>query len=93
MLDGSVKRYLSYEELKNIDPEKALGIDLTKKEYHLNGNFPKACRRDVIYIFYSLKKKLNLEAEFEPVFGISKESYDALPQWKKDKLKRSVGLF
>jgi len=69
VLDGSVKRYLSYEELKNIDPEKALGIDLTKREYHLN------------------------ESEFEPVFGISRESYDALPQWKKDKLKRSVGLF
>ena len=84
MLDGSVKRYLSYEELKNIDPEKALGIDLTKREYHLNGN--------LMVIFYSLKN-LNLESEFEPVFGISRESYDALPQWKKDKLKRSVGLF
>ena len=54
--------------------------------------FLKTCRIDVINIFYLLKK-LNLEAEFEPVFGISKESYDALPQWKKDKLKRSVGLF
>jgi len=35
VFDGSQKRYLSYEELKTIDPEHALGIDLTRKEDHL----------------------------------------------------------
>ena len=38
VFDGSQKRYLSYEELKNIDPEQALGIDLTQKEDHLHGD-------------------------------------------------------
>ena len=64
MLDGSVKRYLSYEELKNIDPEKALGIDLTKREYHLNGNFPKSmpkrCYKHLLLTENNLIKNPNL---------------------------------
>lgn len=37
MFDGSQKRYMSYEQLKTIDADEALGIDMTRKEDHLHG--------------------------------------------------------
>ena len=37
MLDGQTKRYLTYEDLKTIDADKAFGVDITKKEDHLIG--------------------------------------------------------
>merc|ERR1712243_373774 len=35
VLDGQTKRYLTYAELKNINPDEAFGVDITKKEDHL----------------------------------------------------------
>lgn len=33
------------------------------------------------------------DSEFEEVFKMSREDYSALPAWKKNALKKSVGLF
>ena len=85
VFDGSQKRYLSYEELKTIDPEQALGIDLTRKEDHLYGNLElKVKLKSDIYL---------LDSEFVQVFGLDRRSFAAQPKWKQDSQKKAVGLF
>ena len=34
-----------------------------------------------------------LESEFEPVFGMTRAAFDAMPKWKQDNKKKAVGLF
>ncbi len=40
----------------------------------------------------NLEKYLT-DADFQKVFGQSRESFDALPAWKKTSVKKSKGLF
>ena len=84
VFDGSQKRYLSYEELKTIDPEQALGIDLTRKEDHLHGNLEFSEISSYLY---------SLDSEFVQVFGLDRRSFAAQPKWKQDSQKKAVGLF
>ena len=84
VFDGSQKRYLSYEELKTIDPEQALGIDLTRKEDHLHGNLEFSQIPSHLYL---------LDSEFVQVFGLDRRSFAAQPKWKQDSQKKAVGLF
>jgi len=42
-----------------------------------------------------ITKKENhlIESEFEPVFGMTRTAFDAMPKWKQDNKKKAVGLF
>ena len=77
--------------MKTIDPDQAFGIDITKKENHLIG-------KTLIVIgqnnrIHSRNYDLILESEFEPVFGMTRTAFDAMPKWKQDNKKKAVGLF
>lgn len=41
----------------------------------------------------SQREKHLSDSDFSEVFGMSKEEYDGLPQWKQLKLKKAIGLF
>ena len=84
MFDGSQKRYMSYEQLKTIDPDEALGIDMTRKEDHLHGWH----YRNNISLFCEFS-----DAEFVQVFGMDRRSFAMQPKWKQDNKKKAVGLF
>ena len=75
--------------MKTIDPEQAFGIDITKKENHLIGKTLTVIGRNN----RPRNHDLILESEFEPVFGMTRAAFDAMPKWKQDNKKKAVGLF
>lgn len=91
VIDGNQQRYLPYDQLKTIDPEQAFGIDITKKENHLIGETLAVIGRN--NRIHSRNYDLILESEFEPVFGMTRAAFDAMPKWKQDNKKKAVGLF
>ena len=96
VIDGNQQRYLPYDQLKTIDPEQAFGIDITKKENHLIGKpIPIRNFRTLgPWLFENPGFEPDiLESEFEPVFGMTRAAFDAMPKWKQDNKKKAVGLF
>ena len=75
--------YLSYDELKTIDEDQALGIDLTRKEDYLDGNLNSRCNRFLTFL---------LDTEFVQVFGFDRKTFATLPKWKQDAEKKAAGL-
>jgi hypothetical protein len=45
-----------------------------------------------LFHFVSSQKYLS-DADFEPLFGMSKDKFDALPGWKKSNAKKKHKLF
>ena len=93
VIDGNQQRYLPYDQLKTIDPEQAFGIDITKKENHLIGKSLAIRGRQNRFCPRNHDLQVILESEFEPVFGMTRAAFDAMPKWKQDNKKKAVGLF
>lgn len=82
-------RKLSYEELKGTPS----GIDLTKKEVWRPASLL-SLAESLCYNCSKLLTQMYLtEEEFQKVFDITVHEFKGLPNWKKNDMKRKVGLF
>ena len=76
-------RKLSYEELKG----NPAGIDLTKKEV-LVVMVDLSCGEMCVCVQIYLT-----EEEFQKVFDITIHEFKGMPAWKRNDMKKKVGLF
>lgn len=75
------------------DPQFLQVLDGSRKRYCTYTELVNLDTEKAFGIDIANKEQHLIDGEFEPVFKMSRAAFEGLPKWKKDNLKKSVGLF
>merc|ERR1712131_442714 len=84
---------IELKDISNNTPAAVQVIDGNQQRYLPYDQLKTIDPEQAFGIDITKKENHLIESEFEPVFGMTRAAFDAMPKWKQDNKKKAVGLF